>query len=468
VRTTFLTPGHGASLQAHRLAPLASLLLFLPALLCAQDTVRISLSEALSLASARNIDVLRAGNAIRSAQASIKSARGALQPNLSLSVGPGVSYRFGTSRQVVPGQDPKQLSGSLSVGLSSGYNLYNGNADRAALAQAEALARSSEISLDRTGQSTSYTVIAAFYEVATQRDLIAVESENLVAERQVLDRVRAFVDAGTRPISDRYAEEALVAAAEVRVLSARRALEIAKLTLVELLRLDPLRTYDFPIPDPSAQPPVATDDATALVQRAYAARPEITAQQARLEAARQAIRVADASDGPTVGLSASFGSNYSTVNETFGFGAQLFSQNPSASLGLSFSLPIFDRNRSEAALEQAQISYSNEQLTMASLRQQVAIEVQQARIDLSIAQAQIDAAERQVAASRQGLDVEQTRYGAGISTLVELAQARARLLTSETQLVQARNTLELRRQTLLNALGGIAATRVAPQFPSEE
>jgi outer membrane protein len=447
-------------------AAIAALLLASPTALLAQDTVRITLPEAIAQAASRNIDLLRAENALRSAQARIKSARGAFQPNLSLSAGPNFRYQLG-SQQAVTGETPDHATGSFSLGLSSSYTLYNGNADRATLAQAEQLARASDITINRTAQTTVLAVITSFYDVATQRELIGVEQENLTAEQQQLDRIRAFTDAGTRPISDLYSEQATVAAAEVRLLEAQRAFEGAKLNLVQLLRLDPLGRYDFPAPQPTTGDTLMADAAT-LVQQAVQSRPEIAAEQARIDAAKEAIRVAEAGKAPVVSLSGSLGSSTTTTDSRNGLGSQLFTQNPSASVGLSLALPIFDRDRTEAAVEAARIDYENELLTMASLRQQVAIDVQSARLDVQTAQAQLAAADRQLAAARQGLDVAQTRYQSGVSTFVELSQARAQYVAAEGQVVQARNTLDLRRQQLRSAAGAIEAPRVAPQLPAEE
>jgi len=442
------------------------LLCVAPRMAPAQDTVRITLADAVALASARNIDVLRAQNSLRSAQTRIVSAEGAFQPNLSLSVGPGARFQLGRSESVL--DDSRNVSGSFSVGLSSGYTLYNGNIDRASLAQAELLAHAADVTLDRTGQNAVYSVTTAFYDVATARELIQVAREALDAERNQLERIRAFTDAGTRPISDLYAEEATVASAELRLLTARRNFDVAKLTLVGLLRLDPLGLYEFPEPEPVDPSAVPTAGESELVDQALSRRPEIAAQSARIDAATQAIRIADASNAPSISVSGSLGSSYSTLDELNGFAPQLFTRNPSASLGLSLSLPIFDRNRTEAAEEAARIEYENELLTMTALRQQTSIEVRQALLDLNTAQAQLDAARRQLDAARQGLDVEQTRYETGVSTLTELAQARARYVEAQGQVVQAGNAVELRRNGVLYVLGMIEAPRNTPQPPTEE
>lgn len=449
-----------------RAAAVVLLLCASPAVMPAQDTVRITLPEAIELAASRNIDVLRAENALRSAQTRIYTAQGAFQPNLSVSAGPNVRYQLGTSDD--PLSASRNASGSFSMGLSSGYTLFNGSADRASLAQAEQLARATDIGIGRTTQNTSYAVITAFYEIATARELIDVARQALEAELSQLERVQAFTEAGTRPIADQYAQEATAAAAELRLLTARRNLEVAKLGLVELLRLDPLRTYDFPTPASVEVSDLLSSPEPALVDQAIARRPEIAAQQARIAAATEGMRIADATNAPTVTLSGSIGSSYSTLDERDGFGSQLFTQNPNAGIGLSLSLPIFDRNRTEAAEALAQIEYENELLTMTELRQQTTLEVRQAILDLNTARAQLDAAQRQLAAAQQGLDVEQTRYETGVSTLTELTQARARFVEAQGQVVQARNTLELRRNGLIFVLGSMNAPRGTLQPPTRE
>lgn len=449
-------------------AMLALLASVSPDSLLAQDTVRITLPEAINLATARNIDVLRAENSLRTAQTRIETARGAFQPNLTVSAGPGVRYQLGRSDEFGEVSGSNNASGSFSLGLSSGYTLYNGNADRASLNQAQQLATATDIGINRTAQNTVYSVINSFYQIATARELILTAQENLQAERSQIERVRAFTEAGTRPISDLYTQEATLASAELRLLEAERSFDLAKLALVQTLRLDPLGRYDFPAPASADLSAVLSAGERSLVEQAYARRPEIAAQQAYLDAAEQGIKIAEAGNAPVISVSGSVGSSYSTTDTRDGFGGQLFSQNPNGSLGLSLSLPIFDRNRTEAAEAAARIAYENEALTMASLRQQTAVEVRQAMLELNSAEAQLNVAERQLAASRQALDVEQARYENGVSTLTELTQARARYVDAQGQVVQARNNLELRRHGVLFAIGTTDAPRGTPQPPTEQ
>lgn len=462
--------------NTRRLSIVASLLLA-PALLPAQQTVTITLPEAIRLAAARNIDVLRGDNDIRLAETFVESARGAFHPDLNFSAGPTARYRMGSTAENDVDVAVKHFIGELALGFSSDYTLYDGGANRATLDRAEALAAAAGVDVDRTVQVTIYTVVALYVQIATQREMIGVERENLTAERRLLEQVEAFTEIGTRPISDLYTQQANVAAAEVRLLEAEYLIERASLAMVQALRLDPSRRYDFPTPTtadlativaeadlPVVQPSV---DTTALVMSAIERRPEIIAQRTRIDAAEMAIRLAETGKSPTVSLFGSLGTSYTSLRDRYGFTDQLFAQNPGAALGLSLTIPFFDRNRTEVAIAQARILQREELLRMAELRQDAEIEVRQVLLDLTTATARLSAAERRVIATRAALDVEQTRYESGANTLVELSQARARMIESEAQVIEARNILTLRTQTLAFALGIITPVRVPVEMPGE-
>src|SRR6185295_14128732 len=152
-----------------------------------------------------------------------------------------------------------------------------GGADRASLTQAEDLARAGDLGIGRTTQTTVFSIVTFYYQIATFRELIGVARENLDAERKQLERVQGFTDAGTRAISDLYAEQATVASAELNLINAQQNLNDANLSLVQVLRLDPLKEYDFPSPDPlSAADVPSGNDPTTLVQQAATRRADLT------------------------------------------------------------------------------------------------------------------------------------------------------------------------------------------------
>src|SRR5690606_23532468 len=101
---------------------------------------------------------------------------------------------------------------------------------------------------ERTRQPVVFSVISGFLSAVAAEEQVRVQQENLTAQLAQERQTRALVDAGTRPISDLYQQEASTAAARSAVVEAERALELARLELVRALRLDPAGSYEFEAP----------------------------------------------------------------------------------------------------------------------------------------------------------------------------------------------------------------------------
>lgn len=430
---------------SRRAATLATMLLAVVGSALAQDSTTISMEDAIRIALERNTTIERALNSLEIARARVMQAEGAFLPNLSLGVSP--SQRISLGRSDSLGRTDRFSTG-LSLSASTGMTLYSGGANESALAQAQGQIRADTLALERTRATIVFSVVQAYTQLLSERELIALERENLASQQNLLERVEAFTTAGVRPVGELYSQRAQVAAAELRLVNAESALEFSNLRLRQLLRLDPAGSYRFiesgvgTGPTPLAP---ASGSTQLLISQALARRNDLTAQQARIDVASEAITGARAGLKPTVSLNGSFGTSYSTSDIESGIGSQLFLDRPSISIGVGLTLPIFDRNRTEAAIAIAEAQLRNEQLVLDDLRQSVAAEVEQAYLEYATTLKQIEVTDRQVEAARQALDAETARYEVGASTLTEVIQARVLLLQAETSRLQARNTLVLRR-----------------------
>src|SRR5205085_2625338 len=65
----------------------------------------------------------------------------------------------------------------------------------------------------RAEQTVAFTVASNFLAIVQQQEQVRVQQENLAAQEAQEKQIKAFVDAGSRPISDLYQQQATVAAA---------------------------------------------------------------------------------------------------------------------------------------------------------------------------------------------------------------------------------------------------------------
>jgi outer membrane protein len=252
-------------------------------------------------------------------------------------------------------------------------------------------------------------------------------------------------------VSDLYQQQASAASARAAVVTTQNAVELAKVDLIQTLQLDPRGTYEFqapPMPDSTSN---AQFDLDSLLNRAFAQRPDLSAEASRVEAAQQDVKAANASKWPTISLTGGYNSGVSSATDA-AFLDQL-NQRRGGSIGIGISIPIFDRGATQAATERAQIQAENANLALATQRQQVALEVRRAYLDYTAAQQQLAAADAQQKAAALAVSTTQQRYQVGAATLVEVTQARSTQVQAQSAYINAKNNLVF-QQSLMSYYTG--------------
>ncbi len=417
----------------------------------------ISFDDAVVIALEQNATLKRARNTVELQETSLTQAKAARLPNLNL--GSSVGRNWGLQFDLTTGSLQNQASDRFSLNASSGITLFNGFATGATIDQARSNLAATEASFARSEQTVVFTVISNYLEVILGQEQIRIREEDLEAQARQLERISEFVRVGQRPISDQYSQEAITANAEATLLTAQRSLQLNESRLISTLQLDPLAAYEFSAPSADAISLAArTYDPNDLLVAAYDARADLTAQEYAIRAAEQGITIAKASKLPRLSASAGFGSSYSSfgripgTNQQASFGDQL-SDNRSENIGLSLSVPVFNRFQTRTSVERAQVQLNNANLDLENLQQSIALEVRQAYLDYQTYVLRLEVTEKQLRASRQALEVEQARYDVASSTLVELTQARANFVSSESQRVQAIYQFHLQHRLIEYYLG---------------
>jgi outer membrane protein len=417
--------------------------------LAAQSPPRaITFADAVGIALKQNVAIRQAQNAAALDETAVRQQRLQFLPDLRLNV--SGSENLGRSFSQTEGRVIDQSTQAVSTGVSSGITLFNGGQNVANLRAARLGEQASTQDLARTRQTVVFTVASNYLNLVAQKEQLRVQQQNLVALQQQEEQIKRFVDVGSRPISDLYQQQASVAAARASVVETQRALELAKVDLIQTLQLDAAGTYEFVAP-PVTEATNRQYDLDSLVARAYAQRADIDADEARAGAAEQEVRAAQASKWPTVSLSLGYNTAYSSASD-LSIADQL-NQRRGGSVGIGVSIPLFDRGSSDLATQRAQIQADNARLALQQQRQGVALEVRRAYLDHRAAQERLAAAQAQQVAADQALAATRERYRVGAATLVELTQSQAAQVQAASALVNARYALVF-QQSLMSYYTG--------------
>ena len=411
----------------------------------AQQRVVITYEEAVELALTQSAALERARTDVAIARLSVSSARTSFLPDLRASLSGDQSY--GRSFSQDEGTVLNETNESMSGRLSTSVTLFDGFANVSELEAASLGAEASLFELERTRQTVVFQVIAGFLDLIAAQEQVAVLEENHAAQEEQEREVNLLVAGGRRPVSDLYQQQANVAAARVALVEGRRTRELARVDLVQALRLDPALDYEFvapELPDTIVAPESRPFDQ--LLRQAWESRADIAALQRRVAAADEQIDVARAGRWPSLSLSAGYGTGFTTANDA-AFQEQL-DQRRGGSVGIGISLPLFDRGAVSRATQLAELQEATARLALDDLRQTVAIDVRRALLDRDAAVERLAAAQARIIAARRALDATRQRYDAGVATLLEVTQSRADLVAATSDLVNARYTLLFQEEAL--------------------
>lgn len=416
-----------------------------------QDVQTISFDEAVRIALDRNIALLQAENMTELRSISVSRAQMNFLPNLNLFS--NTSQRFGRTFSEAEASIVNQAR-DFSARLESSVNLFRGFGDVASLEQARYQRDAGTQEYEWQRQTTVFQVMSSFLTLIERREMISIREENLEAQQQQLSQVEELVEVGARPVSDLYQQQAAVASAEFDLLQAQQLYQIGEAAMIQLLQLDPLGNYEFTAPEvDDLEFAFTTFQPGQLLGRAYERRSDLEARSLYIRAAEQGIRAARSTYWPSINLSGGIGSSYSDVR-LLSFQDQFFSDNRSGSVGISFTMPLFDRLTTRNNVQQARVEYNNRLLELDDARQGIAVQVRQAYLDYQTAEKQLAVTDVQLRAATHALDAEQERYNLGAATLVELAQARAQQVQASSSWVQARYDF-LFQEKLLDYYTGI-------------
>ena len=425
-----------------------------PSITNAQQT--ITFQEAVRIALDQNTQLRQSANQVRISEINVQSARVAFLPNFNISSGTGTN--FGLSFDTNVGELRTTRNTRFNVNAFTSLNIFDGFQSQATLRQSRLAVESDDLRLNRQRQFVVFQVASQFLAYIQAVEQIKVQQENLLAATQLLSQIEEFVRVGTRPISDLYQQQANVEQAELAILQTEQLVQISEANLLQILRLDPLGSYQFIVPDLTDDAFASEDlDLTDLYMRAQQQRGDLRAQEVAVDAAAQGLRLARGSSLPQLSFSAGAGSSFNSGIEQVGFIDQL-DRNFSQSVSLSLNLPVFNRLRTRTQVQRAQVSYDNAKINVEAIEQQIGVEIRQAYLDYLTAEKQLEVSRRQLEFREQALDAARERYNVGAATLVELTQAQSDFVQASQDEVAARYTIFVRKRLIRYYTGELNPT----------
>jgi outer membrane protein len=200
----------------------------------------ITFDDALRIALEHNGTLRLAKNANAASELGVTQQKMQFLPDLRLSTSTG--QQFGRSFDQNEGQVINSSTQSMNLGVSSSVTVFDGFKNISNLHAAQLNNTASDQDVQRATQTVVFTVASDFVNLVNAQEQLRVTKESLLAQQAQEQQINKYVQAGARPISDLYQQQATVASTQSAVVNATRSVELAKVDLMQALQLNPSGT----------------------------------------------------------------------------------------------------------------------------------------------------------------------------------------------------------------------------------
>lgn len=294
--------------------------------------------------------------------------------------------------------------------------------------------------LNAAKENVSIQVASSYLEVLFNDELARVAHEQVDLSREMLVQREAYFRNGKASESELYEAKSRVAQDELSAVQADNDYQLALLDLSQLLELPSPDGFAIVSPQTDAVENLGTPLPPAEIYAdALLIKPVIKAAQYRLEGAQKSIRIAQSAYYPQLSLGAGLSTNYYKMSgmDNAGFGSQL-RDNFSQYVGLTLSIPIFNRLATRNRVRSARIQQTTLGWQLEDSKKTLYKEIQQAYYNTLSAQTQYTSSRTAAEAAKASFDLMKERYMNGKANATEFNESRTAWMRAVSDQLQAK------------------------------
>ena len=297
-----------------------------------------------------------------------------------------------------------------------------------------------QYSLETTKESISLNILNAFLQVLYAEEQVKNSEKQIESTTQQLNLATERLALQVISQSDFLQVKSQLASEKLTLANATSQLSITKLNLMQLMEL-PV-TDDFTIISPNLEESL-NQNRIPVVQSVFSTALEIKPQVKNAALSKESAaldeQIARAGYYPTLSASAGLSSRYSSVTDNTYF-TQL-NDGISPSVGLSLSIPVYQKKQVKTSIAVAKIGYQNAELSELDTRNQLRKNIEQACVDVTSAQVEYEASLEKFDSNKESFALSEERFNQGVINSVDYLVAKTNLIVAESQLLQSKFNL---------------------------
>ncbi len=433
---------------------------------------KLSFEQCVLYALSNNLQVKMQDLSVKQNKEQYLKSKMQLLPSLNATANQG--YTLGRTIDPLTNEFAENNVRSNNFAISTNWTLFSGFQNINTVRQNNYLLQASEKDYQKVQTDVLLSVTSAFLQILLSEELLTVARYQYDLSKLQVERTRKLFEVGNVSRGTVLEMESQMATDEMQMVIAANNLDLARLTLFQLLELDINDSIEIERPelsDPdSLLPPLNPEQVFAEAQQFM---PAIKSAELKMFAAEKGFQAAKGYRSPRISLGASYATGYSSQRKeitgfsmdtpylsgytvdtngnmfpvysynmkydykTADFNKQL-NDNISKSLTINLTIPIFNNWQANYAVSAAKINLLNAKYNYELTQKQLSKEVRQAYHDALAAYKKYIAAKKAEKAAAESFSYIEQRFNVGLSSTFDYNQSKTSLIRARSEQVKAK------------------------------
>lgn len=400
-----------------------------------------TLKECIDYAIENNIQLKQTELQVEQREINLNTSENSRLPSLNASMGANMFFGRGPSRSGVY-TDNTQTSSSMSINASA--PIYQGSRIKNEIIMNEINLKSVISDYESAKDDLSLNITSLYMQVLFNKEMAKVLEQQVKLSEGVVDKTKILLDNGRAAENDYYEALSLLAKDKYSLKNTQTQLALYLLDLAQALNFSDTQNFDVVAPQIDSLNTEFLDNlmpSAEVYQRAVDIRPEIKSEELRLASSEQQLKVTKSYFLPSINLSVGYSNSYyysfmeGATNSLF---MEQMRRNGSETIGLSVSIPIFNRFATRNQVKLAKINIKNQNYALENAKQSLRKEIDKAYYNADASRENYVAADEAMKASELAFKYEKLKMEAGKSTIFDFNDSKTRLVSSVSDMVKAK------------------------------
>ncbi len=343
---------------------------------------------------------------------------------------------------------------STNLGISSSYNLFNGLQNANTIRQNRLNVQAGQSDIEKVQNDVMLSITTGYLQVLFAKEILSAAKSQEESTLTQVGRTEKMVNAGKSPESDLLQIQSQLATDNLTVITAQNQLDLAKVTLMQLMEIPITDDFEVVVPEMDETIPGGLLTNEEIYQKSLTVLPQITSASLRTSASMMALKVSEGARWPRVSLGANMNTNYASsrqkgsVNpEGYPFFEQIW-DNLGQSFSMGIAIPIYNNRQIKSNIDRAKINLINTQLSEQNVKNVLRKNVEQTYTDMRASVKKYDATKQQVAAVESVYKNAEKKFTVGVMSATDFLIQKNNLTQALSNLIQAKFDYIFKRKIL--------------------